>query len=1013
MYEELKRRKKEYGEVRERKLPLEEYSRILKREANKENNQRIDIHIKNGEYDRAVNFVEELRGVDLELPLRNIVEGTPGEELDRGIVEEDRLILNEKLKNISMLKTIKEELTSCVDFIFVVSFIRYSGLQLLISKLRELEERGIRGRILTSVYMNITEPRAIRKLMEFSNIEIKIYNAHRDSFHTKAYIFKRGNGLDTAVIGSSNISHQALLCGEEWNIKVGESTGGIIEDSVSHFEKLWESEEALRVDEKLLERYEAFRKETNESRDDTYDFLKGEDTTREIRPNSMQKEILDNLKTLREKGVERALAVAATGTGKTYLSAFDIVEFKPKKVLFLAHREELLRGAKKTYENFFSEGEMGFMTGNEKNYKKRFVFATVQTLSKGEYLSKFKRDEFDYIVVDEFHHSAARSYTDIIDHFTPKFLLGLTATPERMDGKDILEICNYNVAGEIRLKAALERELLVPFHYFGISDETMDYSNIPQRNGRLAEGILSERLSINTRVDFIREKIDEYLYDGKKMCALGFCVDKNHARYMAMEFSKRGIKNSVILADTPQSERQRIMEALRNNEIEIIFTVDIFNEGVDIPELNLLLLLRPTESSTVFIQQLGRGLRKYENKNYLTVLDFIGNYSKAFTGALSLTRELGDSRDSVERNITEGFASLPGSSHVEFDRICQGRILDKIGKIRYTSKNYLKERYMEIRAKYDRPLRAMDFLYEGESYEEFTASFGSFYAVKKAAGDIDKKSEIKDKMVLEILERIDSMIPIKRPHEFIILGKLLLERKKRLNCTEVGELIGKSQVEVQKKRLLRAFKELEESYKKQEWAFGRVEEEEFIRVSFLDKILEDEMFSEMIEDRINYGLHRYRREFPCEEGDLVLHKKYSRIELQILLDSHVPKGSWRAGYAVAGSDICLFITMEKEKGTEEHLLYDNYFDNQEIVQWISQNKTSHSSKVGEMFVEHEKQGMRVHLFIRKSRDIQGVTRDFTYLGEGDYLESHGDKPMYIKWKLQNKVPDKIFLDLTS
>ncbi len=1011
MHEELKRRKKEYEGGVEVKLPLEEYSRVLKREINRENNRKIDEYIRGGSYDKAVNFVEDSRGIDLELPLRNIVAGEiEGEH--RGIIEEDRLILNERLKNMSMLKSIKEEMSTCREFVLVVSFIRYSGLQLLISKLKELEKKGVRGRILTSVYMNITEPKAIRKLMEFSNIEVKIYNAHRDSFHTKAYIFKRDRGLGTAIVGSSNISHQALLCGEEWNIKVGESTGEVMGDSLNHFEKLWRSEEAIEADENLVERYEKFRETHQESRDFTYDFLDDKEDRSEIQPNSMQEEILERIKEMRGRGLGRALAIAATGTGKTYLSAFDAVNFSPRRLLFLAHREELLRGAMATYEKFFPREEMGYLTGNEKSYDKRYTFATVQTLSKIESMKRFSKDHFDYIVVDEFHHSAAESYMRVIDYFKPDFLLGLTATPERMDGKDILEICDYNIAGEIRLKEALSRELLVPFHYFGITDDTTDYSEIPEKNGHLVERFLSERLSINARVEFIVKKIDEYLYDGRSMCALGFCVDKSHARYMKDEFESRGIKSEVILADTPLRERSRILKELRENKIEIIFTVDIFNEGIDIPQLNLLLFLRPTESSTIFIQQLGRGLRKHGNKSYVTILDFIGNYSKSFTGAAAITRELGDNQEKVRRNIEDGFTGLPGSSHIEFDRICQRRILDKIGSIKYTSKNYLKERYLEVRTKYNRPLQPIDFLYEGDLYERLTASFGSFYLAKRAAGDLAEGEVVEDRSVLELLERLDSMIPIKRPHEFLILKEAILKGKNRIVPEDVIGIIGRGSREVQVQRTERAFIELTEAYKKHEWAFGDLEDGFRIDEN-LREMIEEEHLYRMVENRVEYALHRYEREFDLQDGSLEIHREYSRLKLQILLDSPVPKGSWRAGYAVAHDDICLFITMEKDGDTEEHLLYDNYFDDQEIVQWISQNKTSHSSKVGEMFVMHREQGKRVHIFIRRTREVQGITRDFIYLGEADYHTSYGDKPMYIKWKLHKKVPDKIFLDLTN
>ncbi len=1014
MKEELKRRGKDlYKDIAEDrlseyKLDFEDYRTLLKREVSRESYKIIDNLIDEKKFDRAVNYVEESIGDKLELPLKNIVV-SEGILEGRGVISEDRLILNERLRNRTMLKTLKEELSTCKEFIFIVSFIRFSGLQLLISKLKELEEQGIKGRILTSVYMNITEPKALKKLMDFKNIEVKIYNANRDSFHTKSYIFKRKNNQDTIIVGSSNISQQALLFGEEWNLKVKRDSGDIHESAMNHFNKLWNSEESLSLTDELLERYKSYRDSKDRSRDYTFDFLEERKENKRISPNSMQEEILANLKNLRRKNKKRAVVIAATGTGKTYLSAFDIKNCGYKRILFIAHREELLKGAHRTYTTLFNKDRMGFFTGNEKSYKSDILFATIQTLSKDEYLYRFKEDEFDYIVVDEFHHSAANSYNRVISYFKPNFLLGLTATPERMDGRDILEICDYNIAGEIRLKEALERELLVPFHYFGIQDSSVDYSSIPERNGRFVEEKLSKELSQNKRIKFIVEGIEDYLYDGDRMRALGFCVDKNHARFMANEFNLKGIKSEVIIADTPRSARERILEELRMGRIQVIFTVDIFNEGIDIPELNLILMLRPTESSTIFIQQLGRGLRKHKEKDFVTILDFIGNYRKNFIGAKTLIREFDGGRREVRDSGLEDMLTLPYGSNIEFDRVCQRRILDKLGKIRYTSKTYARDIYMEVKNRLGRPLNPTDFINEEDSYRIVVRSFNSFKEARIACGD---EENLKDDIYQSnVLMRLDRMYPLKRPHEIMILKMLLELGSDGVSLEEVIAYLGLDRSLPQQKRVIRAFKELAEE-DKNSISFGRIEGDNFHFNGRFIEALRDDNFNREFFERIKLLIKTYEKDFKVLDGNLEIHKKYSRLDLQILLDSDVPKGSWRAGYAKAGNEICLFITMEKDKSLDEHLKYDNYFDNQNVVQWISQSKTSHNSKIGKMFVEHEKQGIKIHIFIRREREIQGETQDFIYLGEAKYSESHGDKPMYLKWQLNDKVPDKIFLDLT-
>ena len=977
----------------------------------------------------------------------------------------NELIINEKAKFRNFFIYLKQELLNCKKFYFIVSFIRYSGIQLLISTLDKLEKQGIQGEIITSVYLNITDSKALRKLLSYKNIKVKIYNNSSESFHTKAYLFEKEK-YHSVVIGSSNISQSALYSAEEWNVKLTDSSFfNIYGKSLNQFEKLWHSNEAIELTQDFIDEYEKYKKSVNVQ--NTFDYRKTKiEQENEFVPNSMQKRVLQKLKETRINGNKKGLVISATGTGKTYLAAMDIKQFfeinsntenklfeindkKSKtsniKFLFIAHREELLENAINVFSKILKidKNEFGRIYGGLKEIDKSIIFASIQSLRNC--YNEFKPSFFDYVIVDEFHHSMSDSYLKTLSYFNPKFLLGLTATPKRMDGKDILSLCDYNVVDEIGIKEALEEDLIVPFHYFGVNDYTINYDNIPYKNGNYNEKILLENLLLNTRTDYIVEKINKFGFDGDELSAVAFCQNIEHAFFMKEEFSKKGYKSAVITANTSSNERSEILEKFKNKKIEILCVVDILNEGIDIPTINLLLFLRPTMSSTIFIQQIGRGLRKAKNKDFVTIIDFIGNHKKDYLLINYFSSEVGNKdtlftkKEKIINEIKNQFSNIPKSCYVELDRICQNRIIEKIEKINFSSKNILKEMYLdykvEIGKSEDEFLQIADFDTNIELFQELCLKMHSFYNAQLQFEDskIFKNENEKNPLnttEIEFLEYLEKKITLVEPFTFLIIDYLATGKEYINNSDLLNKYKGFFDIKrnFEKHYLLnrnRIFEELIEDEILEKNLYGYKFSKKYKNLFSNKKLNEkNNMKSQQKENKLNFinrlkqlihlGLNEFKRNDLDEfnENILISYKEYKRVELQILLDSKVPKGSWRAGYANTDKDICLFATIDKTHIFQENLKYDNSLFADDIIQWISQPKTSHNSSVGQMFIHHKEKGFKVHIFIRKYAFMNGnKTNPFIYLGNAQYYSSQGDKPMKILWKLDKKIPQKLIYEL--
>ena len=610
-----------------------------------------------------------------------------------------------------------------------VSFIRDSGMKLLIKDLKEAKERGKRIKILTSDYMKVTEPNALYRLLEIGGVKI-FDNPLNKSFHPKTYIFRRKDDFEIYV-GSSNISYSALISGVEWNYNFVSGQNDEVKEILDEFTELYERNSFELTLQWLREYEKRYKKseygeifDNQEKRSDEV-----------IEPIKFQIPALYELSKTREEGYKKAMIVVGTGLGKTYLAVFDSMNFK--RVLFIAHRDEILRGARNSFESVYRDSRSyGYFNALEKESKKDIVFASISTLSKSEYLRDewFAKDSFDYIVVDEFHHSSSKSYLKVLNYFQPQFLLGLTATPDRADNGDIYKLCDYNIAYECDFRVGINNGWLVPFEYYGIYDDT-DYSLIPWRSGKYDLEALENALVIEKRVDLVFKKYMEH----RKKSTVGFCASVKHCEVMNQYFRKQGIRSEIIIGETPISKRQEIIGKFKEKKVEVIFTVDIFNEGVDIPCIDTLLFLRPTLSYTIFIQQLGRGLRTFEGKDSVRVLDFVGNYKGAELRPLFLTGNYKKGKGVI--NTTDKEFLLPEGCSAEFNF----KLIEYFEKFKRKSirqEELVKLDYKNLMETLERVPTLMDTYTFGEiSVHMYIKTFKGWYNFQKEMGVLSEEQK--------------------------------------------------------------------------------------------------------------------------------------------------------------------------------------------------------------------------------------------------------------------------------
>jgi superfamily II DNA or RNA helicase len=921
----------------------------------------------------------------------------------------NNLITNNQTTNF--YNHITKLLLESKSFIFNVAFINFSGVQLLLDVFSKLENKNIKGKILTSTYLNFTQIKALEKLKEFSNIELKIYDSNSTNigFHSKSYIFEFEDFYEV-IVGSSNITASAFKSNIEWNLKTTIKKDELfLKNILDEFSFLWS--ESFEVNEEFLRNYKMFQEAQTQEK--TFIFSKN------IKTNFMQKIALEKLENLRQKNQTKALIIAATGSGKTYLSAFDVKNFQAKKMLFLVHRENILIDAKNSFENIILNKSFGLFTGNKKEKECDYLFSTIQTM--GLYLDEFKKNEFDYIIIDEAHHSTSATYKKIIDYFEPKFLLGLTATSNRMDGNSIYEIFDENIACDIRLNDALEHNLVVPFHYFGICDiNTIDYENVDLNK----IDVLAKLLNVNKRVEYIIEQMNFYSFNGKKRKAIGFCVSKEHSSFMSEEFNKRGIISTHLSSNDSIDKRVEFIKKLEdeNDLLEVIFTVDIFNEGVDIPSINTVLFLRPTNSPIVFIQQLGRGLRKHKNKEFLTVLDFIGNHKKAYLIALALAGNKAIDKDSLKLTLSNNFANFK-NAHIFMDEVSKQRILEQIEKENFNNLKYLKEQYFEFKAIIDNKIpklvdylafddfvNPLNFIDESYSYMEFLA---------KVENSNEYKELVSNEDFIKAIRFIENLLPIKRVYEFVIL-KYFLQND---FCDEkiAFKILDKYLDKVCNQSILNSFSYLNQDFLDSAQINRYLKLVDFdgqkiIKTKEFTKLLENKKYKEIFEDSLNFGIYSYEEEFKTTDFGipfLKLYSKYNMLNIAQLCNFPKIHSSFRgSGFLKYKDDFFLFINLEKEKFSKS-ANYHNAFLSKDTFTYQSKPSQSQDKSDGQRLCQNEKFGVKLHIFVRKFVQVDKKTQNFIYLGLANSVKYEGNKPISLELKLEIPLDDKLFEEFTK
>ena len=906
---------------------------------------------------------------------------------------------------LSLESELKKEILSSNRIDLLVSFIKFKGIIILEKELQEFTKRGGQLRVITTTYMGASDSKAILLLSRLANTTVKVsYNTGNERLHAKAYLFFRNSGFHTGYIGSSNFSRSALTDGLEWNVKITtKEVSHIIDKFQKTFDSYWQSDDFEVFDESMHK--EKLVQALQEGRNPQLGSI-APSTFFDITPHHFQLEILEKLEV--ERTVHhrhRNLVVAATGTGKTVISAFDFNQFRKSnpnaRLLFLAHRKEILEQALGTFRGILKENNLGelWVDGLQPAIYDH-VFASIQTLNSRLDQIELGPNHFDFIVIDECHHLTASSYRGIIQYFCPKVLLGLTATPERMDGGDIKEDFHQRIAAEIRLPEALNRKLLCPFQYFGITDN-VDLRQVKWEKGRYVISELSRVYTGNDlRVRDILLALDKYTKDYMDVRALGFCVSIEHAKFMADKFNAAGLHANYLVSSNA-TEREEIRHQFKHKAINYLFVVDIFNEGVDIPEIDTVLFLRPTESLTIFLQQLGRGLRLSEGKECLTVLDFVGNSRPEYNFENKFRALVGKTNTPIKHEIEANFPFLPLGCSIILERKCKEIILDNIKKATAFNINQLVQKIQTFENQTDLPLSLKNFI------EYYSIPLPLLYknnkqlgwkSLCKMAGKIGDCSEENQKPIFSAIQK--KWLSTASGSYF----RFILRLAKKRFVVDVRKLPAKEQqmalmLHYDVWRKPGKFKSLDDSIK----AIGE------------NKVLVDEIIEllEILIDRIDFK--ETDIELPYEQP-LKLHARYTRDQILAAfgLNTFQSKSSNREGVAEISSlkTELLFINLLKsEKDYSPTTMYDDYAISDRLFHWQSQNSAGPETPKGRSYIQHKELGKKILLFVReKAGDEFGNTMGYVFIGEGELQHYYGAQPMSIEWLLKEPMPHFLWKD---
>ncbi len=860
--------------------------------------------------------------------------------------------------------TLRQELMSCTSFTWAVAFISENMLVPFKVVMSELAKKGISGTLITGTYLGFNSPKVFRELMKIPNLKVRL--SEEAGFHAKGYLFKHDD-YQTILIGSANFTRSALLKNCEWGLKVTSHENGQLVEEVNDQIKatLTHSHE---LTESWINEYEQVWQPIKKNAHFPLNKAK------KIFPNQMQEAALKNLSTLVKENAKRALVVSATGTGKTYLGAFAVKKYKPKKFLYLVHREQI---AKKALDSFYrviggNKNDYGLLTGSKHDFNKKYLFGTVQTVSQKQMLEQLDSQEFDYILIDEAHRVAAPTYQKILNHFAPKFLLGMTATPERMDKQNIYEIFDYHLAYEIRLKDALNEQMLAPFHYVGVEDYTVGEQVITETSK--LKDLVAEK-----RVEYVLKQLDYYGYCGEQAKGLVFCSRQEEARDLAELFSQAGHPSCALTNEDSQKRRADVTQQLENGEIEYIFT-----EGIDIPSLNQIVMLRNTQSSIVFIQQLGRGLRKFPGKDYVTVIDFLGNYKNNYLIPIALNGDKSRDKDQAVRESK--FPRVNDVSTINFTEIASQRILASLEKIKLDSMRELRKSYEDLKEEIGKVPLLYDFYQYGTTAptvfakNHALANYGDF--LKKMGENINLSNY--QNAVLSFVTK--ELLFGKRPHELLLLESCL---DKDLTKTDFIDLLKSKDCYVNEDVLASVEKILSLEFfdvkqgkttKKEQYGsyplIEKVEEKYRLSHPLQQALTDNQQFNILFKDVLKTGLE-LSKEYNSQ-SQFTLYKQYDRKDVCRLLNWPKDVSAPMYGYRVGEKETPIFITYQKDSKKKRNARYQNTLENGHSLRWYTRTPRHLESDEVQRLLQSKE--MKLHLFVKRS-DASG--KDFYYLGTAD------------------------------
>lgn len=927
-----------------------------------------------------------------------------------------QIIYNDYNSGSNLLVELLQELQTCKQFYFTIAFITQSGLICLKECLKCLQEKNITGDILTTDYLYFNQPKALQELQQYPNLNIRIYT--KENFHIKGYIFEQ-NDYYTLIVGSNNLTQTALKANKEWSLKINSlANGALINNTLSQFQQMWQ--EALPLTDIWLKQYT----------DKYYSLQKlkrqfataQENISTNVTPNKMQQEALKALAKLQQDNKHKALLISATGTGKTYLSAFAVKKANPKRLLFLAHREQILKQACKTFAQIIPDIQYGILSANHKDFHKPYLFATINMLSKEENLTQFTPTHFDYIIIDETHRAGASSYLKILNYFQPQFLLGMTATPERTDGFDIYQLFNHNIAYEIRLNQAMQENLLCPFHYFGITDITVDDQEINDKSS-------FNDLTTDARVTHIINQSQYYGFSGERLRGLIFCSQIEEAQILSQKFNERGFNTIALSGKDSQETRTNAIHKLEQKErstgLDYIFTVDIMNEGIDIPAINQIIMLRPTKSAIIFVQQLGRGLRKYPQKDYVVILDFIGNYQNNFMIPIALSGDTSYNKDNIRHYVAEGNRFIFGSSTIHFDKVARQKIYKAIDNAKLSDTALLKNEYLQLKQKLGKIPSIFDFSQFGsidilkfldkfKTYHNFLQKYDKDYTIRF--------NTIQEEILYFISYRFAKG---KRIHELLALklllkntSHLLMDIKQILTTKYHQELTEQIKVSLIR-NLTNLFTISNEQAKFSNCIFIKENDNDYIISDIFKSVLQDKNFYFQINEILDFALKRYQKYYQhkYKNTNLVLYQKYTYEEVCYLLNwPQKINPNAMAGYFYEKTTHTMPVFINYIAPDKKRVDYTNEFlSNTLITAYSKSNRKLDSSDAKHIYNAKEEQN-KLYLFVRKPSEDKEA-KEFYFLGEIIAQGNPEFAPKYngfkILYKLDTPVRADIFDYLTT